>query len=97
MADFQVHCRKNSFVAILLNSASAYHGAHDIEMGVVHGIALLRSSGDHPEGLGVDDLRSTVGGFSDLAHPDASIHAGHAHTRGGDNRSLGSVLGQRCR
>jgi len=56
---------------------------HDAEVGQVDGIVLLAARGDDAEGLGIKDLVAAVGGFPDLAHPDAAVDAGHAHAAEG--------------
>ena len=68
---------------------------HDVEVRVVDGVDLLGRGGNNAEGLRVDDLMTAVGGLADLAHADATVHTGHAHTRAGRNGAIGPVLGQR--
>ncbi len=72
----------------------AHRGSHDVEVRVVDRIDLLAGGSDDTERLRVDHLVTAVGRLADLAHADASVHAGDAHSGRRHDRILGAVLGQ---
>ena len=78
---------EGGLVAVGRHAPGALGRAHDAEVGQVDGIVLLAARGDDAEGLGIEDLGPAVGGFPDLAHPDAAVDAGHAHAAEGADRT----------
>jgi hypothetical protein len=91
---FQIDGREDRLVAVGLDAVGADSGPHDVEVRVVDRVGLLAGGSDDAERLWVDHLVTAVRRLADLAHADASVDAGDTHSRSGDDRILGAVLGQ---
>ncbi|OQB99909.1 MAG: hypothetical protein BWX80_03531 [Candidatus Hydrogenedentes bacterium ADurb.Bin101] len=79
-ADFEINGGKYRFITVGFDAMCAYGRAHDVKMGIIHGICLFGRSGDHAEGLRIEHLMAAVGRFADLAHADAPVHTGNAQS-----------------
>ena len=77
----EVHLGEDGLVAVSLDAVRADHGAHDVEVGIVDGVSLLRCRGYHAKRLRVDDLVAAIRRLAYLAHADTPIDAGHTHAR----------------
>jgi len=92
----QINGGENRFVAVGLDAVRPGGRSHDIEMGVIDGIAFFCRRGDHAKRLGIDNLMAAVCGFSYFTHADATVDAGDAHARRRRDGLFRPVLGEGC-
>src|SRR5450759_383072 len=74
-----VHSGEHGVLAVGRNAMGPHGRTHDVEVGEVNGVLLLRSRRHHAERLRIDALGAAYRGLPDLTHADASLHASGAH------------------
>jgi len=65
---FEIDIREDGLVGICIDSDRAHRCAHDVEMGQIDRVILLRGHGRDSERLGVNDFVPSVRALADFTH-----------------------------